>query len=354
MKPLTQFGIILLLALLVLLSTGVYAQDTNSPEGYSYIAFVMDNLYVMDIQTMEVSILGAFSPSGGDPLWSPDSKRIAFSSSVFGNQDPSNVYILDIDGSRFLEIPSSSLPPVCERARYGWMPDGDHIAFDCPQTGDWYTAETYTIVLVSTDGQAEIEIIPFDVSARCDWFDISLDGQRLVCGGTNRNYFTHSITVFDMQNGDTLLEYQRGPESSDRIRGTVEGIYVLDNERILIWYMFPSRFEIINFEGEPLYLSPEGLIEQLPLTEVQKVSPSPDGGQIVFSAANTKLAIIDLASETVEVIYENEVGAAVPDWSPLLEEPLDLPDEPYTIEYLCALLEESGGHCGLDSTSDKD
>ncbi len=62
-----------------------------------------------------------------EPAWSPDGRRIAFTSVRSGNYE---IYVMDADGSNVERLTDSSAAPV-------WSPDGQRIAFVAYRDGGW-------------------------------------------------------------------------------------------------------------------------------------------------------------------------------------------------------------------------
>ncbi len=357
-----------ILIIIGLLLVGVILTATQPPvdaarqgdDGYSYIAFgnLSDDsgLHILDYATREVVTL-AESTRPQFIHWSPDGQRIAFRSPVFGNQDRRNIYILDIDGNRFVEIAWDSLPLECGQwtTLWRWTRDGEYIAYGCDvSVAD---ATRYQLLLMASDGSGDYEIPDFDFTVPCTWFDFSLDGQFLICGSSYLVEHTTTVSVIDMQDGHMQTIYTAdynshlpAPREEVYIQRNILGVYVLDEERILLRYNIgPIHFEIIDFGGELLQHVTLDNEDNVWDSESTRVSPSPDGSKGAFNARNIHLATIDFATEEIEILYTDDQDWVYnPDWSPLLDEPLDLPDEPYTLAYLCGLLEESGSECPAD------
>lgn len=329
-------------------------------DGYSYITFgnLSDDsgLHILDYATREVVTL-AESTQPQDIHWSPDGQRIAFRSPVFGSQNTRNTYILDVDGSRFVEIAWDSLPLECGQwtTSWRWTRDGAYIAYGCDVSVNGATR--YQMLLMASDGSGDYEIPDFDLPVPCYRFDFSLDGQSLICGSSYLTEHTTAVSAIDMQDGHLQTIYTAdynshlpAPREDVYIQRDILGVFVLDEERILLRYnISPIHFETISFDGEVLQhatLDNEGHAWG---SESTRVSPSPDGSRGAFNALNIHLATFDFATEEVEILYTDEQDwVYYPDWSPLLDDPLDLPDEPYSLETLCGLLEESGGACPAD------
>ncbi len=75
---------------------------------------------------LEVKVTG--NSGGINPAWSPDGKRLAFSSDADGK---SQIYIVNVDGSQLTRITNSSTDLAAGRLGGDpiWSPDGRHIAF---------------------------------------------------------------------------------------------------------------------------------------------------------------------------------------------------------------------------------
>jgi hypothetical protein len=83
---------------------------------------------------------------GGDPAWSPDGERLAFSRAVDGVRQ---IFVLDADGQ---SGPESLTPPsACDCEEPAWSPDGSRIAYMGPRAGG---AVRPLLVIASTGGSA--------------------------------------------------------------------------------------------------------------------------------------------------------------------------------------------------------
>jgi Tol biopolymer transport system component len=92
------------------------------------------------------------------PTWSPDGKRIAFTSNRGGNLE---IYVMNADGSAPTRLTNNA---TSDRAPK-WSPDGRGIAFETDRDGNW---EIY--VMSATDGSGPINLTNcLDEDANATW-----------------------------------------------------------------------------------------------------------------------------------------------------------------------------------------
>ena len=99
-------------------------------------------IYVMDANGGNQRRLTNNRHDDWSPSWSPDGKRIVFSS----NRDKDNphdyeIYVMDADGQneqRLTNNPDEDRSP-------SWSPDGKRIAFESDRKGDWVKFDIYVM-----------------------------------------------------------------------------------------------------------------------------------------------------------------------------------------------------------------
>jgi dipeptidyl aminopeptidase/acylaminoacyl peptidase len=81
-----------------------------------------NEIYSVDLATANTKQLTSNQVNDGDPAWSPDGTKIAFSSQRDGNYE---IYVMDADGSNQIRLTESSDVDIYP----DWSPDGTKIVF---------------------------------------------------------------------------------------------------------------------------------------------------------------------------------------------------------------------------------
>ena len=136
-----------------------------SPDG-KRIAFVSDRdghvihgwptseIYVMDTDGGNQQNLTNDPHSDRHPSWSPDGKRIVFSSDRDNDRDHNiEIYVMNADGKNQRRLTNN----LTEDKYPAWSPDGERIAFSARREGHVVhnLDITYEIYVMDTDGQNE-------------------------------------------------------------------------------------------------------------------------------------------------------------------------------------------------------
>ncbi len=151
-----------------------------SPDGKK-IAFTSNrdggsDIYVMDADGSHVTRLTRDCGGNGAPSWSPDGKRIAFATIREGNYE---IYVMNADGSdqrNLTQDPGHDADPA-------WSPDGKWIAFASRREG----FRGFRVFVMDVDGGNPHAVSPEDNRWGYVYPAWSPDGTRLVYGGQGVN-----------------------------------------------------------------------------------------------------------------------------------------------------------------------
>lgn len=357
----------ILLMLILVMASPVIAQSDDNFGNHNYVLFsilstsnndFVPTVYVMDMNTSHIIQLAkGFLTSS----WSPSGQRIAFPARYFGEQHRESIFILDMAKDQLTAIERGMFPPQCERMIPFpvWLTDESAIVH-CQSRDDAHHA----LFTISSNDYAEITQLDIDLSKlsghRVHELTILPEEQQLVIlhsfsyydSNEKLNFINSGISLLNLETGQFETIYSIG-----RYHGFDDLFYISETQELLIgngWW----NWIWLNKNGE--VLAEHALSDEQALLINSAEAPtrdlSPTDYKLLFNMDGDSLATFNLQSDEVEVIFSGEPGdlLMISGWSPLLDEPLDLPDEPYTLEYLCGLLEESGDYCSEDLFAEKD
>ena len=263
------------------------------------IAFVSDRdrndeIYVMDADGKNQRNLTNHPDTDYAPSWSPDGTRIAFMSNRDGNVPKGGVlttfeiYVIDTDGRNPRNLtndPNSDASPA-------WSPDGKRIAFTSNRDGNvhaihgWPTAEIY--VMDADGGNPQHLTNDLNDDRHPSW---SPDGKRIVFSSERDGHFidefeeiTSEIYVMDADGGNQ----QRLTENR---KNDWDPSWSPDGTRIA--FSSDRKGDFVNFEIYVMDADGDNL-QRLTENRVYDWDPSwsADGKRIAFSSGDNNQADI--------------------------------------------------------------
>jgi dipeptidyl aminopeptidase/acylaminoacyl peptidase len=266
-----------------------YTVRTNTPEGRGY-----GQLFIYNVAGRNSAQVGGTDARGGNPVWSPDGRSIAFHGKVGSGK--AGLYVCTADGSspRFLaEIDGTNSPLQIVGSTTAWSPDSKQIAFVSatpgPETKD-ATGDPIVITRYLYKPEAPEGLSHFNDNKRLHIFLVDAAGGA-VKQLTQGDRYEHSIDW--------------GPNG--------EILYVQNAE--------PNPDEFFN--NDIFALNPAtGAVRRLTATEGVEYNPrwSPDGKMIAYRA--TKRGLTDLETNmedthvwvmTADGSSRREVGSVIDD-----------------------------------------
>lgn len=159
------------------------------------------------------------------PAWSPDGKRIAFSSTWDGNQE---IYVAAVDGNEVVRITND---PAVD-AHPAWTPDSRRLAFATNRWGD------FEIAVVDADGE---NLERLTTSPRLDDYPaFSPDGRRLAFVSNRDGNL--EIYVLSLEDGQ-VVNLTDNPAIDNAPAWTPDGRLTFVSNR-------DEEFEVYLLEGE--------------------------------------------------------------------------------------------------------
>jgi Tol biopolymer transport system component len=131
----------------------VYYRTGNGPLG-------MTGLYLLKVGSgTSVNLTWTFQGhSDFDPAWSPDGRRIAFTSDRMGSND---IWMVNTDGTNLVRLTSSKF----SEAHPAFSPDGRQLAFVSDRTG---ATEIFTLDLAGSSLIPQVTQLTFDGAFKAD------------------------------------------------------------------------------------------------------------------------------------------------------------------------------------------
>jgi len=231
------------------------------------------------------------------PVWSPDGKRIAFSSNSKGNYD---IFIMDADGSHIQQITSSSK----KEETPAWYPDNKTLAY-AKSTGGGFGGNDYLFKIDIQTGKGERIIPDYQKRHIIPW--ISPDGSLLTF--TGKRTLGWDVALYDLKNKEVNFLEQGGK--------SCRGRFSPDGKKIA--YVCSKA----DGKGDIWLMNSDGS-EKTRLTKRDETydyfpSWSPDGQLIVFNSSLKhdhigKLCMVEVETGKVFFLFDSPGNDVYPDW----------------------------------------
>ena len=262
-----------------------------------------DAIYVMNADGSQQIRVSGKLPMSGDPVWSPDGKRIAFTSSAPASPGSDyflpSIFVMNADGSqqtRLVGGMETSHMPV-------WSPDGTRIAF---------VGERGQLYVVNADGSNPTLLTKQTRNNQAPAW--SPDGTRIAFESTATG--TSEVCVVNANGSqEKCLTNHASFKALHLTLNDDVPVWSPDGKRIAFASMRNSKFDIhiMNADGsQRVNLTNKPANYGVPAW-------SPDGKRIAFSSdreGNSELYVMNVDGTDLQRLTDNPFWDGNPAWSP--------------------------------------
>ena len=257
-----------------------------------------NEIYVMDADGSNVKRLTDNLADDVNPMWSPDGHRIIFDSERDGNRE---IYVMDTDGGNQLRLTRNNALD----STAAWSPDGNLIAFASNRdTGYPYNPYNLDIYVMNADGSNVRRIVDdpeYDVGPQ--W---SPDGRKILfMTGRTGNFDVYEINA----DGTGQRNLTAGYDKADGAP-----MWSLDGNNIAFSRRIEGKNQIFIMDADGSNL------KRVTNSSANDESPcwSPDSSKLVFQSdrdGNLEIYVISVDGELAQ-LTDDPADDLSPDWSP--------------------------------------
>jgi Tol biopolymer transport system component/imidazolonepropionase-like amidohydrolase len=281
---------------------GTWMTVDVSPDGRTLVFDILGDLYTLPISGGEAKRLTDGPAWDFQPRWSPDGKRIAFTSDRGGTD---NIWVMNADagGMRPLTQEKDKITNLPS-----WSPDGEYVIARKRLT-DGSSIGTTELWLVHTRGGSGIQVTKKDELPEANEPVFSPDGRHIYFSarpsryGYNRNVYAgiYQIRRYDRETGETInLTDAYGGSGRPELSPDGKLMALIRRDRLKsVLYLF----DLERMTERPLWDGlDQDMQENFAWTGIHPAySFTPDGRSIVISAQG-KLWSVDVANGAVKGI----------------------------------------------------
>lgn len=351
---------------------GTWLSVDMSPDGKTIVFDLLGDLYTIPADGGKASQITRGMAFDTHPRYSPDGKRILFTSDRSGSE---NLWYIDLEKKDTVQLTKDNNANFPSAA---WTPDGEYIVFSKGRI-------IVQLYMIHKNGGGGVQLIDAPASLKTIDPAVSADGRYIYFsarnGGWNYNaslpqyqvgiydrekarYFTLTdrygsafapvlskdgkwmvygsryedktgLVLKNLQNGQEswlIYPFQRDEQESIATMGVLPGMCFTPDSKALI-ASTNGKIKRIPLDGKPpvdipfrvetqLELGPQ-LDFQFPITDtshalitqIRQAVPSPDGKKLAFTALN-RLYVMDYPNGQPKRVSTNNFTEAMPAWSP--------------------------------------